>query len=178
MGLRSLVVISIIMQSSGLVVHSLRRECKGHRAPRLQYKTARAAYEPSPLDPNIIYSQIAVIAASGGAAAFWWNVLVPARRTELALEKRNKEEGALGGYLEELREVDRTAEDVDGESSIDKRPFERWLLSDWLREKSQQKAAALPFLPKAKFNSGDNPILAATALIMGTGVIFTILGLN
>ena len=54
---------------------------------------------------------------------------------------------------------------------------QRWLLSDWMDPKTSKKAAALPLLPKSKFNSGDNPILAATALIMATGVVFSVLGL-
>ena len=93
-------------------------------------------------------------------------MLVPARRTELAKEKRDKSEGSLGNYLEELREADSSAT----EGKVNEKGFERWLLRDWLSENSQKKAAALPFLPKAKFNSGDNPILVATALIIGTGV--------
>lgn len=61
---------------------------------------------------------------------------------------------------------------------IKNRSFERWLFTDWLENDKQktkagrQKEPALPILKKAKWNSGDNPILAATALIMG-GVIFT-----
>ena len=95
---------------------------------------------------------------------------MPAKRTELALDKSK---GELGEYLEELREEDAAAEGklLDGD-----RQLERWLLSDWLSPTTTKKAAALPFLPKAKFNSGDNPILAAGALIMGTGVVFSLLG--
>jgi hypothetical protein len=58
------------------------------------------------------------------------------------------------------------------------RSFERWLFSDWLEkggrrgQPGRQKEPALPILKKAKWNSGDNPVLAATALIM-LGVLFT-----
>ena len=60
----------------------------------------------------------------------------------------------------------------------DDRAFERWLFSDWLndnksaRKAGRQKEAALPILKNAKWNSGDNPVLAATALI-SLGVLFT-----
>ena len=127
---------------------------------------AASDYTPSPMDTSLIYQQLTVIAASASAFSVWWLVLVPARRTELAKEKRDKSEGSLGNYLLELREADSAAT----EGAVNEKGFERWLMRDWLSEKSQKKAAALPFLPKAKFNSGDNPILVATALIIGTGV--------
>ena len=75
---------------------------------------------------------------------------------------------------EELREEDESAEGslVSGERKV-----ERWLLNDWMDPKTSQKAAALPLLPKSKFNSGDNPILAATLGIMLVGVVFSVLGL-
>ena len=153
---------------------------------------ATAPYVPSPMDPSVIYSQVAVMGVSGAAFYFWWSVLVPARRTALAKEKRDRDDGSLGGYLEELREEDRrvaaaalaaTEGGLESGAAVDgavgdvaqERVFERWLLRDWLSDQSQQKAAALPFLPKAKFNSGDNPILVATALIMVTGVVSSVL---
>ena len=69
------------------------------------------------------------------------------------------------------------------------RAFERWLFSDWLNPSSmqqqqqqqqgsrtmgggRQKEPALPILKQAKWNSGDNPVLAATALIL-LGVTMT-----
>jgi hypothetical protein len=58
------------------------------------------------------------------------------------------------------------------------RAFERWLFTDWLvdnksdRKSGRQKPAALPILKNAKWNSGDNPVLVATALI-GLGVMIT-----
>jgi hypothetical protein len=165
-----------------------------------QMVTAIASdYVPSPLDSSVIFRQLGVMGLTGASFYFWWDVLVPARRTELAKEKRDKSEGGLGNYLDQLREADASAElqrqkingatvklcdssqegdetsaKLVGESKPRSRTFERWLLRDWLSEKSQEKAAALPFLPKAKFNSGDNPILVATGLIMITGVISSV----
>jgi hypothetical protein len=64
------------------------------------------------------------------------------------------------------------------------RALERWLFADWLNNDQsttspqrrtsggRQKEAALPILKNAKWNSGDNPVLAATALI-SMGVILT-----
>ena len=165
---------------------------------------AATPYVPSPMDTSMIVRQLAVIAASAGSFYFWWAVLVPAKRTELSKDKRDRGEGSLGGYLQELRDADKAVaaaalasqfkspeEELvvraegsgEGEVAVavpvavqDARTFERWLLRDWLSEQSQQKAAALPFLPKAKFNSGDNPILVATGLIMVTGVVSSLLG--
>lgn len=60
------------------------------------------------------------------------------------------------------------------------RALERWLFTDWLEKEAytsgkkpgRQKEPALPVLKKAKWNSGDNPVLVASALIMA-GVLFT-----
>merc|ERR1711957_107742 len=58
------------------------------------------------------------------------------------------------------------------------RKFERWLFNDWLldnksaKKSGRRKEPALPILKEAKWNSGDNPVLAASALI-GAGVLFT-----
>ena len=56
----------------------------------------------------------------------------------------------------------------------DGRDFERWLFSDWLNNNKskggRQKEPALPILKKAKWNSGDNPVLV-TAAIMMLGVV-------
>lgn len=100
------------------------------------------AYEPSPLDPAVYQSQAVVVGVSAAAAAFWWQVLVPAKRTELSLDKRK---GEVGRYLNDLREVD---EEAGGKVTSGDRKAERWLLRDWLSRKNQRKAAALPFLPK------------------------------
>lgn len=52
----------------------------------------------------------------------------------------------------------------------DGRDFERWLFSDWLinnkSKEGRQKEPALPILKKAKWNSGDNPVLVTAALMM------------
>ena len=65
-------------------------------------------------------------------------------------------------------------------TTTDDRALERWLFTDWLtdnksaasKKPGRQKEPALPILKKAKWNSGDNPILVATALII-LGVVAT-----
>ncbi len=60
------------------------------------------------------------------------------------------------------------------------RALERWLFTDWLRQRDsksrttagRQKEPALPILKSAKWNSGDNPVLVTTALIL-TPVLLT-----
>jgi hypothetical protein len=87
----------------------------------------------------------------------------------LAISKRS---GAVKEYLEELQSS--ATDNSNTESS--NRVLERWLFTDWLqsseRKKGRQKEPALPILKSAKWNSGDNPVLAATALIL-LGVILT-----
>jgi hypothetical protein len=81
--------------------------------------------------------------------------------------------------LQEMANASAT-EDAAGipENDDDSRAFERWLFTDWLQDNKsskkagRQKEPALPILKDAKWNSGDNPVLAASALI-GLGVLFT-----
>ena len=98
------------------------------------------------------------------AAGFvWWTQTVPAKRLEVS---RSKKSGEISDLLDELDEANREAE---GQPTAGDKRVERWLLTDW-REPSRRKEPALPMLPKSKFNSGDNPILAAAALILSFGV--------
>lgn len=60
-----------------------------------------------------------VLAATGGAAWFWWAVLVPSERASVG---RSKRMGALGQYLDDL-------ENSEGRS------LERWFYTDWLRQR-------------------------------------------
>ena len=113
-------------------------------------------YTPTPVDPSVIAQQLAVIGVSGAAGFVWWTQTVPAKRLEVS---RSKKSGEIAELLDELDEAEATGD----------RKLERWLLTDW-REPSRRKEPALPMLPKSKFNSGDNPILAAAALILSFGV--------
>lgn len=111
--------------------------------------------------PKQFEPQVSVETASGMlivtalcviAASYWWNVVIPDRRTELAISKRK---GEVKEYLDELRESEESSN----------RKAERWLFADWLKAR-EAKPGALPFLKKAKWNSGDNPILVAFAGII------------
>lgn len=97
-----------------------------------------------------------------GATQVWWNSVIPQKRTELAKSKRD---GDVKEYLDGLREI---GDSVD--QSEDERGLEKWLFADWIRtadkERTGPKPGALPFLKKAKWNSGDNPILVAFGAIM------------
>ena len=91
------------------------------------------------------------------AAGFvWWTQTVPAKRLEVS---RSKKSGEIAELLDELDEAEATGD----------RKLERWLLTDW-REPSRRTEPALPMLPRSKFNSGDNPIVAAAALILSFGL--------
>ncbi len=81
---------------------------------------------------------------------------MPAKRLEVS---RSKKSGEIAELLDELDEAEATGD----------RKLERWLLTDW-REPSRRKEPALPMLPRSKFNSGDNPIVAAAALILSFGL--------
>ena len=113
-------------------------------------------YTPTPVDPSVVAQQLAVVGVSGAAGFVWWTQTVPAKRLEVS---RSKKSGEIAELLDELDEAEATGD----------RKLERWLLTDW-REPSRRKEPALPMLPKSKFNSGDNPIVAAAALIMSFGL--------
>ena len=113
-------------------------------------------YTPTPVDPSVIAQQLAVIGVSGAAGFVWWTQTVPAKRLEVS---RSKKSGEIAELLDELDEAEATGD----------RKLERWLLTDW-REPSRRKEPALPMLPRSKFNSGDNPIVAAAALILSVGL--------
>ena len=113
-------------------------------------------YTPTPVDPAVVAQQLAVVGVSGAAGFVWWTQTVPAKRLEVS---RSKKSGEIAELLDELDEAEATGD----------RKLERWLLTDW-REPSRRKEPALPMLPKSKFNSGDNPILAAAALILSFGL--------
>ena len=122
----------------------------------------------------------------------WAEQVVPVSRTKLAISKSR---GEVKEYLDELKASDPAlAESVleempDAASNStdtvpvvakiqDDRGFERWLFTDWLqdnksaRQAGRQKEPALPILKNAKWNSGDNPVLVATALL-SLGVLFS-----
>jgi hypothetical protein len=120
-------------------------------------------YVPEPVDPSIIVRQLAVIGLSGAAGWIWWTQTVPQKRLEVS---RSKKKGEIKELLDDL---EAEALEADGQPTAGGRRIERWLLTDWL-EPSRRKEPALPMLPKGKFNSGDNPILAAGALILSFGV--------
>mmetsp|Transcript_10699 Transcript_10699/g.31903 ORF Transcript_10699/g.31903 Transcript_10699/m.31903 type:complete len:164 (+) Transcript_10699:177-668(+) len=132
------------------------------RSPAAPRRATRTRYVPEPVDPSVIAGQLVVIGASGAAGLYWWRVTVPQKRVEVARSKRS---GEIAELLDELEEADAAAE---GRPTAGDRRVERWLLTDW--RNPEAKDPALPFLPKAKFNSGDNPILAAGALILAAGV--------
>jgi len=129
--------------------------------------TGAKEFEPMLPDPGALLGMVAIIVMSAVAYYVWDTQVVPTSRTKLALQKRKG--GQVDQYLEEL---------LDEQASRD-RKLEQWLFTDWLETKSsarqkkagRQKEPALPILKNAKWNSGDNPVLAATALII-LGVTF------
>jgi len=114
-------------------------------------------FEPM-LPDTATFSSIGIVAVLCVVCWFVWNdQVVPISRQKLANSKRK---GDVKEYLDELSEG----------TDKDSRNFEKWLFADWLNP-NRKKEAAVPFLKKAKWNSGDNPVLVASALI-GFAVIF------
>jgi len=132
-----------------------------------------------------------VIVLSIIASFVWANDVVPVSRKKLALSKRD---GDVKEYLEDLKQAsynvieegadagegleldsDPNRKNVEIRPNVgDGRDMERWLFSDWLNTNNntggRRKEPALPILKKAKWNSGDNPVVV-TALIMMVGIV-------
>jgi hypothetical protein len=120
-------------------------------------------------ETSVLIGFAGILALSVLCAYVWANQVVPVSRAKLAVSKRN---GPVKEYLDELRKSGAANENATDNS----RAAERWLFTDWLEKPAakggRQKEPALPVLKNAKWNSGDNPVLVASALI-GAGVIFT-----
>ena len=84
------------------------------------------------------------------AGSIWWTDVIPKKRMEVAKSKAN---GEIRSMLDDIRE-----------SSEEDKQLQKWFFSDWLRK--EKKPVAIPFLKKAKWNSGDNPVLVAFGGIM------------
>lgn len=136
------------LESSSLI-YSLSTDISSASTPIKQF-------EPMMPDTSALVGIGAIVLVSALASFVWATQVVPTSRTKLAVSKR---QGDVKAYLDELGDTD-------------DRQFEQWLFTDWLEGRNatavagQKKEPALPILKKAKWNSGDNPILAATALIM------------
>lgn len=155
--------------------------------------TAATEFDPVIPDTGALLGILAIVLASAAATWVWANQVVPVSRTKLALSKRD---GEIKEYLEELESlqqqpnssmnnIDESGETEVGVTNNNNRQLEKWLFTDWLEQKKEkdsagtrkpgrQKEPALPILKSAKWNSGDNPVLAATALIMAGVVLASI----
>jgi hypothetical protein len=127
---------------------------------------AQTTFEPVIPDGSVLMGMVSIVLLSGLAFYVWQEQVVPVSRTKLALSKRS---GAVKQYLDELSAEEAA---VRNEGSSSSRKFERWLFTDWLVQRenkakgqSNKKEPALPILKDAKWNSGDNPVIAATGLI-------------
>ena len=82
----------------------------------LQFGTAITDYVPSPMDTSALQSQGVVLLTVGVMTAYWWYILVPGARVNLAVNKRT---GKLRDYLVELKDDD-------------SRKLERFFYQKWL----------------------------------------------
>jgi hypothetical protein len=142
---------------------------------RLKLETFQAVVP----ETSVLIGFAGIIALSVLCVYVWANQVVPVSRANLAVSKRR---GPVKEYLDELR-IAGAANATDDTLLLPlllplqgSRAAERWLFTDWLEKPEakvgRQKEPALPVLKNAKWNSGDNPVLVASALI-GAGVILT-----
>ncbi len=159
--------------------------------------TSPQVFEAVLPDSSLLIGMGSVVLLCVVAGFVWANEVVPVSRTKLAISKSR---GEVRGYLDELsgsssvgaegielnatmiaegtelqiNESANSNEELVKPNVGDGRDFERWLFSDWLNNNKskggRQKEPALPILKKAKWNSGDNPVLV-TAAIMMLGVV-------
>ena len=157
------------------------------------------SYVPSPMDVGALQSQLWVLFAVGAMTAYWWYVLVPGARVNLAVNKRS---GKLRAYVEELKaDDDRKLERFFYQKWLAKvDPETRYLLRDDPEEEGATAAESArvtkvtlgdtegvtrdeareesleEIVRKAKnapdFWSGDNPVLVGTAVSIGAAALF------
>lgn len=129
---------------------------RGHSRARPIAKVAES-FEPG-MPEGTLQAFLGTTGILLGAGGIWWNEVIPQKREEVMKSKR---QGEIKEYLEDLIENENSTESSQG--------FQRWLFTDWVRQAKREggaKPAALPFLKKAKWNSGDNPVLVAFGGIM------------
>lgn len=132
--------------------HALKR-CLPAKVSSSSSRLQMTEYGPV-FDPTVMYSMVGVTGVLGVTTAVWWNQVIPQKRLEVAKSKRK---GEIKDYLDDLREA----------GEVDEKSFERWLMTDWLEKvPGSDKPAAIPFIKKVKWNSGDNPVLVAFGGIM------------
>lgn len=79
--------------------------------------------------PPPLGTTLAVLGSTGGVLAYWWLVLVPSERRDLA---KNKNKGGLNVYLDGLEKSDPT-----------ERKLEKWFYTEWLERRARvQRIAA------------------------------------
>jgi len=147
------------------------------------------AFEAMIPDATLLVGFVGLVVLCAVATVVWAEQVVPVSRANLAVSKRR---GPVKEYLDDLRESEKsvsvekvganqtdissTAAPLDvttnnATTTRGDRSFERWLFTDWLRKpvgrarSGRQKDPAIPVLKDAKWNSGDNPVLVASALI-------------
>lgn len=135
-------------------VSPLRRGTRG-TPPRaspddaLLWGSAITDYVPSPLDTSALQSQGIVLLTVGVMTAYWWYVLVPGARVNLAVNKKN---GKLKEYLVELK-------------GDDSRSLERFFYAKWLAKVDPETRYLLrdePDLFKSEVGEG-NVAISSTA---------------
>eukprot|EP01036_Dinobryon_divergens_P033846 gene33846-43732_t len=114
------------------------------------------------MSPEIVYSIAGVLSILAVTVYIWWTLVIPQQRSKLAISKKK---GDVKQFLDSIDDDSNNEDNNDGQKRM-----LRWVFTDWLRNRNidtrVSKDAALPFLKKAKWNSGDNPILVAFGAIM------------
>ena len=162
--------------------------------------TPTAVYEAVVPPTETLLGMGLIISLCIVVAFVWSNEVVPVSRTKLAISKSRGEVKEYLDELRSsdprlieatttnstisteqqqqmiVGEEDNSPVAAPGLSSD--RALERWLFTDWLldnkseRKAGRQKEPAIPILKDAKWNSGDNPVVVAS-LLMLIGLLLT-----
>ena len=157
------------------------------------------------MDTSALQSELLVLAVIAVMTAYWWYVLVPGARVNLAVNKRT---GKLRAYLEELK--------ADDDRKLERFFYQKWLAKvdpetryllrddDEAEDGSSADAGNPPrtkprvalsdtegvtrdvgeesledIIRKAKktpkFWSGDNPVLVGAAITVGAAAVFGVI---
>ena len=96
--------------------------------PSLLLSAARAASMTFEAQPPPLGTSVAVLGSTAGVIGYWWLVLVPSERRDLA---KNKNKGGLNEYLDDLEN-----------SEPSERKMEKWFYTEWLERRARVKRIA------------------------------------
>jgi len=138
----------------GVPRHSVTQTaCASLTDPALLVAAARVAGAAFEAQPPPLGTSVAVLGSTAGVMGYWWLVLVPSERRDLA---KNKNKGGLNDYLDDLEKT-----------AVSERKLEKWFYAEWLERRARVQRIASANATKrmaAAQATADGQAATATAI--------------